>query len=117
MNPTEIKNLPPSMQRTYEALKKRLRFPDNRIYLAPVSAGHVFAESRNDAMRAFVVQGAGRTLAEEEPDGVPKPYHAFLVKDGFPGIEEVPQETQPPIATPPTPSPTPATAPAEVENA
>ncbi|MCT7962332.1 hypothetical protein NG791_16810 [Laspinema sp. D1] len=123
MNTTEIGNLPPSMQRTYAELKKRLRFPDERLYLAPVSAGHIFADTRNDAMKAFVVQGAGLSLAEEEPDGIPKPYHAFLLKEGFPGIKDGEATvTQPaiaptpaaPVATP-TPPATPVATP--VDNA
>lgn len=125
MNESEIKGLPPSMQKTYAALKSRFRFPDDRIYLAPISAGHVFAKKRNDAMKAFVVQGAGLSAAEDEPDGVPKPYQVFLVKEGFPGIKEgeaVPmqiqpaittaQPTQPAIATPKPPA-TPAAAPVD----
>ena len=94
------------MQKTYAALKKRTRLPDNRLFLSPVSAGHIFAESRNDAMKAFVVEGAGSTLEEEEPDGVSKPYFAFLLKEGFPTLDEEPSVTPTAQATPVAASPT-----------
>lgn len=114
MKPEEIAALPPSMQKRYEDSKAAYLVPDNRIFIAPVSLGHIFAKSRKDAMRAFVVRGSGNSLPEEESDGVPKAYQVFIVKPDFPTLDELsapviapiqqtsPQVTQPVIA-PPTP--------------
>ena len=115
MNPQEIAALPPSMQKRYEDSKSAYLVPDNRLYLAPEKKGHPFAKTRKDAMRAFIAKGAGNTLPEEEPDGIPKTYFAWIVKEGFPTLDELPapaiastpatpatltQVTQPAIATP-----------------
>lgn len=113
MKPEEIAALPPSMQRRYEDSKAAYLVPDNRIYLAPVSKGHIFAKTRKDAMKAFVIRGAGYTLAEEEPDGIPKAYQVFLVKPDWPTLDESPSQTiQPAIATPKPPA-TPVAAPVD----
>ena len=104
MKPEEIAALPPSMQKRYEDSKTAYLVPDNRLFLAPIEAGHIFTRTRKDAMKAFIIRGSGSSLAEEEPDGIPKGYQVFIVKEGFPTLDETDQSQATLTAQPPSPS-------------